>query len=150
MSDLIKQWIRSALSGSKNVFESVLDQFRIYLDKPVGSITEFKRRTTKNKGDLFEHFSLLYLQALGIYQNVWLLKDIPESILTELHLTRADRGIDLVASDRTGYIAIQCKLRLTPSRNKYGQRQHVVTWKELGLSSFIAYVLKLDLGLSNS
>lgn len=134
--DLLRQWIRSALSSSRNVFDSLLDQFRGYVDKPANTISEFKRRTTKSKGDLFEIFCVLYLEALEQYDKVWLLKEVPSDILAGLKLRRADCGIDIIAHNSQGYAAVQCKLRLNPSRNKMGFRTHVVGWK--ALSTFYA------------
>ena len=72
------------------------------------------RDNKKLKGDLFEEFCQLYLQAGGKYKTVWLWKEVPETIKKEMNLPldKQDNGIDLIAVDHRGrYSAIQCKYR---------------------------------------
>jgi predicted helicase len=66
---------------------------------------------------------------------VWLLKDVPEEILTTLSLKRPDVGIDIVAEKGGKYYAVQCKYKTHVSHKK-----NVVTWKQL--STFYALVLR--------
>jgi len=68
-------------------------------------------------------------------KNVWLLKDVPDDLLTKLGLKRPDVGIDIVAESDGKYYAIQCKYKKHVSHKK-----NVVTWKQL--STFYALVLR--------
>lgn len=106
----IKSSIRTSLSSSGNVFSNLLDRFKVYYERPCGNISELKRRSTKGKGDIFEVFSVLYLQALGY--EAWLLKDLPQELLEELSLKRFDVGIDIVARKDEEYYAVQSKYRV--------------------------------------
>jgi predicted helicase len=71
---------------------------------------------TKEKGDVFERVTQLYLQTHPEYQSklskVWMLNDVPKRVRNKLNLPDADEGIDLIA-ETTGktYWAIQSKFR---------------------------------------
>src|SRR5262245_28955244 len=70
----------------------------------------------KQKGDVFERLTQLYLQTAPEYQSqlkhVWLRRDVPPSICRRLNLPPDDEGIDLIACTRHGeYWAIQSKFR---------------------------------------
>lgn len=94
-------------------------------EKPVHSIQEIRLFSNKKyKGDLFEDFCYLYLKAR--YSYVWLLKDVPEDILTKLRLRKQDFGIDIICMDKASrYYAVQCKFR------KMRRDKNWIPWKEL-------------------
>jgi hypothetical protein len=130
MESEIQSWIRSILSTVKSceeVFPILLDKFRIHFSKSCGSIQQLQRRNTKQKGDLFERFCLLYLKKVEKYEG-WLLSDAPDEILKELGLDRKDNGIDAIirSSPYSLPSAVQMKYRKrSEKRNKYLP----LTWK---------------------
>ena len=85
---------------------------------------------------MFEEFSVLYLKNVKKYNNVWLLKDVPDDILEKLNLKRRDMGIDLIAENNGLYYAVQCKYKKHTCHKKY----NVLSWKVL--STFYALCLK--------
>jgi len=93
------------------------------------------RDNKKVRGDVFEEFCVKYLKHVRNLKNVWLLKDVPEELLTQLSLKRPDVGIDIVAESDGKYYAVQCKYKKHVSHKK-----NVVTWKQL--STFYALVLR--------
>jgi predicted helicase len=87
------------------------------------------------KGDLFEHFSYMYLKRYREFKEVWLYKDIPLDIKDKLDLTTMDYGIDLICLDKhNNYYAIQAKYR---KRHNY---KTSLSWRHL--STFYAMVHK--------
>ena len=89
----------------------------IALDK-INSWDDFKSYAeampnTKSKGDAFEHLTKLYFQInplyRSMYDNVWLLEEVPSKILEHLEIPKQDLGIDLIAQRGSEYHAIQCK-----------------------------------------
>ena len=89
----------------------------IALDK-INSWDDFKSYAealpnTKSMGDAFEHLTKLYFQInplyISMYDNVWLLEEVPSKILQYLEIPRQDLGIDLIAQCGSEYHAIQCK-----------------------------------------
>ena len=89
----------------------------IALDK-INSWDDFKSYAeampnTKSMGDAFEHLTKLYFQInplyISMYDNVWLLEEVPSKILEHLEIPRQDLGIDLIAQCGSEYHAIQCK-----------------------------------------
>ena len=89
----------------------------IALDK-INSWDDFKSYAeampnTKSKGDAFEHLTKLYFQInplyISMYDNVWLLEEVPSKVLEHLEIPRQDLGIDLIAQCGSEYHAIQCK-----------------------------------------
>ena len=73
---------------------------------------------TKDKGDLFERLTQVYLQTSPTYEsklkNVYLLSDktIPERLRNKLNLPDNDEGIDLICETRSGdYWSVQCKYK---------------------------------------
>jgi len=135
----IKTCIRSAISKSNvDVFESLCDVFRTHFEKPSSSIMEMRKKTTKQKGLIFEVFCKMYLRSRGY--GVWMLSEVPEEVL-KLGLKRFDMGIDLIATvknKKTGedlYIPVQCKYR-KETRDQFGRKVHKVGWKEI--STFIS------------
>lgn len=123
--------IRKNINKS-NCFLAVLNDLQTHYSKPCNNISEFKRRSNKNKGDVFETFCVMYLKATG-YDDAWLLKDTPKEVLTMLKLKSFDIGIDIVAKRDDRFFAVQSKYRKV-SKNK---RYNVLGWKEL--STFYAY-----------
>ena len=93
------------------------------------------RDNKKVRGDVFEDFCVKYLKHVRKLENVWLLKDVPEELLTKLSLKRPDVGIDIIAEHGGKYYAVQCKYKKHVSHKK-----NVVTWKQL--STFYALVLR--------
>lgn len=72
----------------------------------------------KVKGDLYEQFIIEHLIDVEKYNQVWLWKNIPESILFEENIitdyisysqVRNDIGIDIVGFKDNEYHYIQCK-----------------------------------------
>lgn len=132
--DKIKFWIKSSLNKTetKDIFNHLQDHFRVYEEQTVSEVKEFKRRTTKGKGDLFEDFSVLYFKAKGY--EAWKLKDLPDKIREELKLGKQDMGIDIILRDKLGkYSAVQAKYRVRKSGASAppGGRRISVPWGEL-------------------
>ncbi|MDA9596964.1 DEAD/DEAH box helicase family protein [Flavobacteriaceae bacterium] len=89
----------------------------IALDK-INSWDDFKSYAeampnTKSMGDAFEHLTKLYFQInplyTSLYDNVWLLEEVPSKVLEQLEIPRQDLGIDLILQRGSEYHAIQCK-----------------------------------------
>jgi predicted helicase len=84
-------------------------------------VRQLRKKSDKEKGDLFEHLVRAYLQLDPEYatklRKVWLLEDVPSALRKKLHLPASDQGIDLIAETNTGeYWAIQCKYRENTGR----------------------------------
>lgn len=128
-------WIRYALqSQEENVFDYLLDRMRQTYEEPCATMADFRRRTTKHKGDVFEEFCVLYIQSLEKYDNVWLLKDVPNDVLEKLNLKRRDMGIDIICEKNGKYTAVQAKYK-KPTKNGLYNR---LSWK--ACSTFYALV----------
>ena len=74
------------------------------------------QRSEKDKGDLFERLTQLYLQTSSSYRtkfkNVWWCNrsELPETIRKKLNLPRSDEGIDLIFETFDGrYWSVQSK-----------------------------------------
>lgn len=132
--DQVKNCLQKILSTPHdNVFDELLNSFHLHYGKSCHNMQELRDKANKKiKGDLFEHFALLYLEhKMGL--DAWLLEDVPQEHLDEVKLGRRDMGIDLIALDKQGrYYAVQVKFR---SRSSYKSRV-VVGWKQL--STFFA------------
>lgn len=113
-----------------------------YIDK-INSFDDFyeimKPLENKQKGDLFEEFTKYIFKYHPNYRHiakeVWLLNDVPLSILNKLNIPTKDVGIDLIMVDNHAkFYAIQCKFRMNIDE--------IITWAELstfyGLSFGIA------------
>ena len=85
--------------------------------------------SSKEKGDVFERLVQLYLLFDPIYdfEYVWKLDELPEAHRRKLGLVAADKGIDLIAKDKSGYIAVQAKYVSQATRS--------ISWTKL--STFI-------------
>lgn len=131
----VQSWIRSALyQEQQTVFDYLLDRIRQDYETPCGTLQDFKRKTTKHKGDVFEEFCVLYLQSLQKFDHVWLLKDVPNDILENLGLTRRDMGIDIIAQNGVKFTAVQAKYK-KPTKNGLYNR---LSWS--ACSTFYALV----------
>lgn len=159
---VLRNHIRQAVikhygDSSCNIFDGVIELLNTNWSSSPTTIAEIRQgQKTKSKGDLFEHFALLYFQhCYPDISNVWLLQDAPEHVLEFLRLRRNDLGIDLLLehgglastatssavtstgiSARPRYSAVQVKYRKQP---RYKQRWGV-TWQDL--STFYALVTR--------
>ena len=102
------------------------------IDKRLFNLTRDEQ--TKFAGDIFELISKYYLLSepkyKSILKNVWLLKDVPESIKVILNLPNSDEGIDLIAETTSGkFWAIQSKYRS-------GDRNSLILGGRDGLATF--------------
>lgn len=124
---------------SSTIFDYFLEECENYYKSPSHSIYELKQKqSTKIKGDIFEHFCLLYFKKIYGLQEIWLLQDLPENILQTLGLKRNDLGIDLIGIDyKLRYYAIQAKYR---NRKNMYKKYRGLTWKQL--STFYALVYR--------
>jgi hypothetical protein len=118
-------------------FDDFLVECQKWYSAPAHTFTEMRTRDNKKiRGDVFEEFCVLYLRHVSGYTQVWLLKDVPEEILTTLSLKRPDVGIDILCERNGKYSAVQCKYK-KPVGHK---SKTMVTWKQL--STFYALVLR--------
>ena len=95
--------------------------------------------TTKQKGDLFELFTLYLFKHdprlnHGL-ENIWLYADVPQKVLKYLKYPDNDKGVDLIAKISGKYYAIQSKFRQNPNK--------IIPWGKL--SSFFG----LSFGITN-
>lgn len=81
------------------------------------------QKTSKDKGDLFERLTQVYLTVTPSYQSkvkhVWLLgnDELPEAIRKRLNLPSRDEGIDLLCETYNGeYWSVQCKYKSDQKR----------------------------------
>ena len=88
---------------------------------------------TKSMGDAFEQLTKLYFQINplyeSIYDNIWLIDEVPEKDLQYLELPRQDLGIDLIAKSGKEYHAIQCKYH--SNKNASVTNKEVATFTSL-------------------
>ena len=129
---LHKIFLRSPL----NLFDEFIEECKKWYEQPAHTFTEMRNRDNKKvRGDIFEEFCVLYLKHISGNENVWLLKDVPVSILDHLKLKRRDMGIDIVVENNGLFQAVQCKYKkhLTIKKN-------VLSWK--CLSTFYAICLR--------
>lgn len=85
----------------------------------------------KEKGDAFELLTKLYFKlspTYSFYDEVWMLSEVPVSVIEELGIPSHDLGIDLIAKSGHEYHAIQCKY--------HSDKNQSVTFKEV--STFIS------------
>lgn len=102
-----------------------------WIDTKIASCRDWKefrslaesQRSEKDKGDLFERLTQLYLQTSSTYRtqfkNVWWCNnsELPEAIRKKLNLPRGDEGIDLVCEAFDGkFWSVQCKYRTNSNR----------------------------------
>jgi hypothetical protein len=131
--DLKKSLYEIYLASPPNRFDAFIALCQQYYARPAHSLAELKSRDNKKiKGDIFEDFSVLYLQMKGY--EAWRLEDVPESLLTQLNLKRRDMGIDIVCVKDGLYSAVQCKY-LAPKDKRVG-----LPWRTL--STFYALCMR--------
>lgn len=85
----------------------------------------------KEKGDAFELLTKLYFKLspkYSFYDEVWMLSEVPNTVIEELGIPSHDLGIDLIAKSGEEYHAIQCKY--------HSDKNQSVTFKEV--STFIS------------
>ena len=123
--------IRFYLTQEGPVFPKLVQSLEAHYSRSVGDVLAMKERDSKkNKGDDWETFCTMWLEATGKYVNVWKYANVPDEVRRSLHLKgRQDNGIDLILQTKTGYIAVQCKYR------KKGR----ISW--FCLSTFVALCL---------
>ena len=94
-SDIDKLLHTVFLRSPTNLFDEFLVECEKSYSKPAHNLQEIKNRANKKiKGDIFEDFCVLYLKNIKKYNNVWLLKNIPDDILLKLNMKRKDMGCD--------------------------------------------------------
>jgi superfamily II DNA or RNA helicase len=107
-------------------------------DEFVELVNALPKTKNKEKGDLFERLTHVYLQTQPTYRsklkNVYLLSDktIPERLRTKLNLPDNDEGIDLVCETYSGeYWSVQCKYKSDQSA--------ALTYKELSTFNSLSF-----------
>jgi len=91
---------------------------------------------TKEKGDIFELLTKLYLQIEPRFvtkiETVWLYSEVPTNLLKKLNLPSRDMGIDLLAETHLReYWAIQCKYKADETKS--------LTWREISTFQSLAF-----------
>jgi hypothetical protein len=134
--DLQRTLHKIFLSSPENLFDAFIKEAAEFYALPAHTLQEMRTRENKKiRGDIFEEFCALYLKHVSGYEDVWLLKDVPEEILTQLSMKRRDMGIDLVVRHRGEFYAIQSKYKkYEPLKKTY------ITWK--ALSTFYALCMR--------
>lgn len=105
-------------------------------------VRQLKKKSDKEKGDIFEHLVRAYLQLDPEYatklRKVWLLNDVPSALRKKLKLPDDDQGVDLIAETNTGeYWAIQCKYREDTARP--------LPWREISTFTGLAFGVCKDI-----
>jgi len=131
-----KQLHEIFLRTPTNLWDEFEADCRTFYDAPAHSFVDMRVRDNKKiRGDMFENFCVEYLKHVKGYDNVWLLEDVPEELLTKLSMQRRDVGIDLVAEKGGRYSAVQCKYKKQETA-----KTKIVTWK--ALSTFYALCMR--------
>ena len=102
-------------------------------DDLINQINTVSNDVQRERGTLFEKLTLAYLKNeptyKALYQNVWLLSEVPESY----GIPKKDTGVDLVAEQKNGdLVAIQAKFYT----NKVGKSEINSFVAELGKSYY--------------
>ena len=114
-------------------------------DKLISSVNNWKSlkasidlESKKVKGDAFELLTKLYFKVApkfqDLYDDVWLLSEVPSKVLEELGIPSHDLGIDLILRQGKEYHAVQCKYHADKSKS--------VTFSEV--ATFISLVESND------
>jgi predicted helicase len=123
------------LENKGNLWDTFEAECQKFYNEPAHSFTEMRVRDNKKvRGDIFEEFCVVYLKNVKGYDDVWLLPDVPETVLSQLGMKRQDMGIDIVARRGSLYTAVQCKYKKQEVKTK------IVTWK--ALSTFYALCMR--------
>ena len=137
LESCIKDFISKTLNKyhmqtSLSIFDEFMKFCQDYYEKPAHSVAEIKlQKNTKLKGDIFELFVQKYLihcyKGGDFFRGVWLLRDVPDDVLSKLSLKRHDVGIDIIAVDNNNkFYAVQVKYR------KKGYKvTHGIGWQTL-------------------
>ena len=123
--------------------------FKVLISK-INSWSDFKNllvtKTKQEKGQAFEELTKFFLEYNPVYKTklkkVWLLKEIPSSVIKKLNLPTNDQGIDLIAETFEGtYWAIQCKY--LQEENQRLSHRAISTFVSLstGIATNITYCL---------
>jgi predicted helicase len=139
MDNLQDELYKIFLKSPTNLFDEFILECQKWYEMPAHSFSEMRMCDNKKiRGDIFEEFCVLYLKYANAkgHKNVWLLKDVPDSILDKLILKRRDMGIDIIVetSDEK-YLAVQCKYK-----KHTGCKLNILSWK--ALSTFYALCLR--------
>ena len=87
--DLRHELHKVFLRSPTNLFDEFIKECQRWYSQPAHTFTEMRTRDNKKiRGDIFEDFCVLYLKEIRGYQDVWLLEDLPEDLLTSLSLKR--------------------------------------------------------------
>lgn len=133
--DLKKQLHNVFLKSPTNLFDEFIQECQRWYSLPAHTLQEMRTRDNKKiRGDIFEDFCVLYLKEVKGYQDVWLLEDLPEDLLTNLSLKRRDMGIDIIVRHNGEWFAVQCKYKTPTGKKSY------ITWS--ALSTFYAMCLR--------
>lgn len=137
MNDLQDELYRIFLKSPNNLFDEFLIECQKWYEAPAHSFSEMRMRDNKKvRGDIFEEFCVLYLKFVKKHKHVWLLKDVPDEILSKLNVARRDMGIDIIVETiEDKFIAVQCKYKKHTS-----VKQNILSWKSL--STFYALCLR--------
>lgn len=119
-----------------NLFDAFIKEAADFYALPAHTLLELRERDNKKvRGDIFEEFCALYLKHVCNYDSVWLLTDVPDSVLSQLGMKRQDMGIDILVGHNGDFYAVQCKYKKPDPHKKT-----CITWK--ALSTFYALCLR--------
>lgn len=114
------QVIRSLLASTpaEEMFSRFCQQLYDHHTNGVHTIEGLKEKSEYAKGRSFEHFCVLCLQSTNQYTNIWLWAQVPDEVKRAMNLLnrynqpiKTDTGIDIIAQNAQGYIAVQAKFR---------------------------------------
>ena len=132
--DLHALFLRERPDG-QSLFDLFLSECQKWYDEPAHTFTEMRTRDNKKiRGDVFEEFCVKYLKHVRKLSNVWLLKDVPEDILTTLSLKRPDVGIDIIAEHEGKYYAVQVQEARIP-QEECGDMEAVIHLLRVGAAN---------------
>jgi hypothetical protein len=136
MENLREELYRIYLSSPVNLFDEFIALCQSFYEEPVHNLQDMRQRENKKlRGDIFEEFCVLYLKHVKEYDEVYLLKDVPDILLSSFNMVKRDIGIDIICVKKGKYYAVQCKYK------KYNKsKKNVITWKIL--STFYALCLR--------
>jgi predicted helicase len=95
-----------------------------------------KHLTNADKGFIFEELTkcifMFHPYHINVTKNIWLLKDVPISIIRQLNIPIRDKGIDLIMQTNDNkFYAIQSKFRYDENAK--------ITWTDLGTFAGLAF-----------
>ncbi len=134
--EIIVRLIKQVILHEGNTFDNLCAAMHQYTSESGNTLQEIKKKqSTKAKGDLFEAFCKKYLKLF--YEDVWLLKEVPQDVKLASQLHNNDMGIDLVVrrDANSNCSAVQCKWKSpfakgrVPGTRKL--RREMVNWGEL-------------------